>query len=383
MRVEPVESRFRLRQSQVPSVMIHMKNKQVITNLEQVTPEWLTAVLCQNGALTTGQVTRFEANRGGGHWSQNARLTLAYSDDAQGECPARLFLKLVDTNTGNGEYFLPSEVTYYTRDYVALADAPLVRCYDGAYDATQNRYHLLLHDMSETHVAAYDLQPALAHGQALAEALAILHVHWWGRERLQQIGATFHNAAHIRRFVEIGLQGIPHVQHTFGNRLKSHWPHLIQQLFARLPDSLARRSQDTAHFTLLHGDPNPGNMLVPKMAERPLYLIDQQPFAWSLTTWLGAFDLAYVMALYWPIDLRRQLEIPVLRHYHHMLMTRGVPDYTWEQLYDDYRLSVAIMVPVAVEYMRDGGDPDWNEFRYGLIQRTLTACDDLACQQLL
>ena len=89
------------------------------------------------------------------------------------------------------------------------------------------------------------------------------------------------------------------------------------------------------------------------------------------------------MALYWPSDLRRELETHVLRHYHQTLAARGVQGYTWPQLYDDYRLSVALMVPVAVEYMRDGGDPDWNEFRCGLVQRTLTACDELACQQLL
>lgn len=366
-------------------------NKQVITQLEQVTPEWLTAVLSQSSALTTGKVTHFEANSGGGHWSQNARLTLTYSSDAQGERPTNLFLKLVDTNTGDGTFFLPSEVTYYTRDYIDLHDAPLVRCYDGAFDAAQNWYHLLLHDMSETHIAAFDLQPTPTHGQALAEALAILHAHWWGNERLQQIGASFHNTAHIRRFVEIGSPGITHVQAVFGDRLKPHWFELIQQLFVELPDSLATRAQDTTHFTLLHGDPNPGNMLVPKVGERPLrqaqcrplYLIDQQPFDWSLTTWLGAFDLAYVMALYWQTELRRKLELPVLRHYHQTLMARGVQDYAWEQLYNDYRLSVALMVPIAVEYMRDGGDPDWNEFRYGMVQRSLTACDDLDCRQLL
>ena len=355
----------------------------VITHLEQVTPGWLTAVLSQSGALTAGQATSFEANRGGGHWSQNAQLTLTYSDDTQGDCPTCLFLKLVNTDTGNGEFFLPSEVTYYTRDYIGLPDAPLVRCYDGAYDAAQNRYHLLLHDMSETHVAAYDLQPTLAHGQALAEALTILHAHWWGNERLAQFGAAFHDAAHIRRFVEIGLPGIPHAMTVFGDHLKPHWPELIQRLFTRLPDVLAARAQDTTHFTLLHGDPNPGNLLVPKEGERPLYLIDLQPFDWSLTTWLGAFDLAYVMALYWQTDLRRELEIPVLHHYHQTLAARGVQGYAWEQLYEDYRLSVALMVPIAVEYMRDGGDPDWNEFRYGLVQRTLTACDDLECRQLL
>jgi thiamine kinase-like enzyme len=353
-----------------------------ITNLEQVTPEWLTAVLRQSNALAAGKVTSFQANGGGGNWSSNAQLTLTYSENAQGECPIHLFLKMVNTNTGDGEFFLPSEVTFYTRDYIDLPDAPLVRCYDGAHDPAQNRYHLLLDDLSATHKPAYDLQPTLAHGRALAEALAILHAHWWGEPRLAQIGASFHDAAHLRRFIAIAQPGISHVLANFGARLKPHWPEQIGQIFARLPDRLAARAADKTHFTLLHGDPNPGNMLVPKVGERPLYLIDQQPFDWSITTWAGTYDLAYVMALYWETDLRRELETDVLRHYHHALTKCGVHGYSWEQLFEDYRLCVALMVPMAVEYMRDGGDPDWNEFRFGLINRTLTACDDLYCEQL-
>jgi predicted unusual protein kinase regulating ubiquinone biosynthesis (AarF/ABC1/UbiB family) len=42
-------------------------------------------------------------------------------------------------------------------------------------------------------------------------------------------------------------------------------------------------------MTLIHGDPNPGNILVPKVGEQPalsaskgpLFLIDQQPFDWN------------------------------------------------------------------------------------------------------
>ena len=322
-------------------------------------------------------MTRFQANGGGGHWSSNARLSLTYSDDAQGQRPTRLFLKMVNTDLGDGEYFLPSEVSYYTRDYVNLPQAPLVRCYDGAYDPAQHRYHLLLADLSDTHEPAYELQPTLAHGQALVEALAALHAHWWGSELLQQANAALPNAAHLRQFVEVGQAGIPHVNAVFGPELKTHWPDLIVKLFAELPAKLAARAQDTTQFTLLHGDPNPGNLLVPKVGERPLYLIDQQPFDWSITTWAGAFDLAYVMALYWPIETRRELERPLLRHYLQTITQRGVTGYSWQQLYEDYRLCVALMVPVAVEYMRDGGDPDWNWFRYGLVSRTLTAYDDL------
>lgn len=59
------------------------------------------------------------------------------------------------------------------------------------------------------------------------------------------------------------------------------------------------------------------------------------------------------MVLDWETDTRRQLEIPVLRRYHKWLIRRGVPGYSWQQLFSDYRLCVAMCVYVAVEYGRD------------------------------
>ena len=342
--------------------------EQVITSLEQVTANWLTAVLSNSGALTNGAVAAVDMDAGQGNWSTSGTLRLRYTDDAQGERPARLFLKMVDTDTGDGEFFGPSEVTYYTRDYVGVADAPLLRCYDGRYSETLHRYHLLLEDVSHTHIEADEKALTLEYGLALAEGLAVLHAHWWGAGRLAEANAPIHNANHIRRFVEIAEPGVAHVVAQFAHNLKPHWPELLQLLFACLPDELVTRAQDADHFTLIHGDPNPRNILVPRVGTRPLYLIDRQPFDWSLTTWVGAYDLAYVMALYWEGDRRRALEKPVLRHYHETLARRGVQGYTWQQLYDDYRLSVAVTVAVAVEYLRGGGDP-----RPALDTQTLSA----------
>ncbi len=361
-----------------------MSTEQTITQVEQVTPEWLTAVLHQTNALTAGQVVGVESDSGSGNWSQNGRLTLTYSPDAQGECPSHLFLKLVSTDLGDGEFFLPAEVTYYTRDYIDVPDAPLVRCYHAAYDPAQHRYHLLLDDLSATHQAGYDKVPTLAHGQALAEALATLHARWWGPDRWPGSDTAVHPPSHLHRFVTMGAPGIPHVLAQFGAGSCPTGPRKSTTFLPGCRASWRPAPRTPATSPGCTAMPIRGICCCQKRGgERPLYLIDQQPFDWSITTWSGAFDLAYVMALYWPTELRRVLEIPVLRHYQLQLAARGVADYSWAQLHTDYRLCVALMVPVAVEYMRDGGDPAWNNFRFGLVQRTLTAFDDLHCGELL
>ena len=97
---------------------------QVITTPEQITLPWLTRVLEAGGALTSGAVSAFDVDTGRGNWSSNAILHVRYSDGAQGQRPPRLFLKMVETDLDD-ESFGASEVTYYTRDYVDAANAPL------------------------------------------------------------------------------------------------------------------------------------------------------------------------------------------------------------------------------------------------------------------
>lgn len=356
--------------------------EQVITNLEQVTSEWLTAVLRHSGALRQGSVTAFDVDADQGNWSTSGTLRLRYSDDAQGERPPRLFLKMVNTDTGDGEFFGPSEVTYYTRDYVGAMGAPLLRCYDGHFSHSLQRYHLLLEDVSQTHVQAAEKTPTLDYGLALAAGLAVLHAHWWGAQRLAQASAPIHTAEHIRRFVAIAEPGAGNIIEQFAAELEPHWPAAIGDLFARHPQAMMARIGDDNDFTLIHGDAGHGNVLVPRNGYRPIYIIDRQPFDWSLTTWLGVYDLAYAMVLDWDVATRRRLEMPVLRRYHEGLIEQGVRGYSWDQLFDDYRLSVAMGVYIAVEYCRGGINERWIHAWLPMLQRALTACDDLNCSEL-
>jgi hypothetical protein len=353
----------------------------VITSPTEVTIERLTGVLAAAGALTVGAVAAFDADAGGGNWSANAILHLRYSDDAQGERPPRLFLKMVNTDL-DGESFDASEVTYYTRDYVGVAGAPLVRCYDAAYSAELQRYHLLLDDLSPTHVVASSKPITLEYGLALAEGLAALHAHWWGAGRLAEADAPIHDAAFIGRFVAIAEPGAGHILAEFSGQLEPHWPGLMRALYAKHPQALLARAADANGFTLIHGDVNENNVLRPRVGERPIYIIDRQPFDWSLTTWLGVYDLAYALIIDWDTAARRAWEMPVLRRYHDELRQRGVTGYSWDQLYDDYRLMAAMGVYIATEYCRGGVTPRWRRFGPAMLRRVLTACDDLHCADL-
>ena len=355
--------------------------ERVIATLEQVTPAWLTRVLKASGALTAGAVAAFDVDAGHGNWSANAVLYPHYTARARGELSPRLFLKMVNTDLDD-DSFGASEVTYYTRDYLGVAGAPLVRCYDAAYSARRQRYHLLLDDLSPTHVTASTKPPTLEYGLALAEGLAALHVHWWGAARLAEAAAPIHDAAFIRRFVAIAEPGVAHILAAAGDQLEPHWPGLLRDLYARHPAALIARAADANGFTLIHGDVGENNVLVPRRGDRPIYIIDRQPFDWSLTTWLGVYDLAYAMVLDWDIPMRRALEWPVLRRYHDELQQRGVTDYSWERLVEDYRLTAAMTVYVATEYCRDGIADRWWSFGPAMLRRVLTVCDDLHCAAL-
>lgn len=358
----------------------------VITTIADVTAEWLTAVLQRSGSLSRGTVVAFELDEGRGNWSSNARLGLRYSPDVAGERPSRLFLKMTATDLGDGETFGPSEVDYYTRDYIDVPEAPLIRCHDAAWSPSLQRYHILLDDVGETHEEAWARPPTLDYGLALAEAMATLHARWWGEAKLAEAGAPIHSGRFIRDFVAVAEPGLDHIISAAGNELgdalADHWPTTLRRLFARLPQAMIARTAGANGFTLIHGDPGAYNILIPRIGQRPIYLIDRQPFNWSLTTWLGVFDLVYAMVLGWDIATRRTLEMPVLAHYHAQLARRGVGDYGWDRLLDDYRLSIGTAVFIPVEYCRGGLNYGAMKYWLAMLQRSLTAVDDLACAEL-
>jgi hypothetical protein len=354
-----------------------MSQTTLITTRNQITPNWLTTALSNTDALKNGHVAAVTVESSDEReLSTIFRLTLTYSPDAHGSLPTKLVLKLVNTDMQD-EFFGPSEVDYYTRDYLNAPDVPILHAYDALYSEEQRRYHILMDDLSDTHIAAEFKTPTLDYSLTLAEGFAAMHAHWWGKKRLADGHHPIHSPDHIMRFVDINRPGADHIINHAADHLKPHWPDMILDVYAHHPTTMIDRAQNLDSFTVIHADPNQSNILVPRNHHRPIYIIDRQPYNWSLTTWLGVYDLFYATGLRWDVEIRRQLETPMLQHYHAGLIQRGITDYSWEQLYEDYRLCAAMGIYVATGWCRGNFNQRTFDIWMPMLQRTLTAIDDL------
>jgi hypothetical protein len=168
-----------------------------------------------------------------------------------------------------------------------------------------------------------------------------------------------------------------------GDDIDDIWRSRLRLVFSRLVDRHAGRALDSQGITKIHGDLNPGNILVPLHGSSPIFLIDHQPFDWSLECWLGASDLVYAMVLFWETPLRRQLEMPALRHYHESIVERGIVGYSFDRLVDDYRHCIVEAIGAAVEWCVLEDDRErmrWLWTRH--LRRALAAYEDLNCAEI-
>lgn len=352
-------------------------DNQVIVTPEQLDREWLNRVLTRSGELKEGAIREFRVRPLRSDNSSVVILELDYSEDARGERPASLLLKLC-----GGEHspdFGPSEVYYYTRDYVGLADAPLVKCYDAAYSQEQRRYHLLLQDdLTATHATNWDNVAVGAYNLPVAGGLAVLHAHWWGAERLQEMpDSPLPSPTKIQKYLDYNLTGHDSLLVGAGGEFEQTELEMANQILTHHPARMLARATDPRGFTLVHGDTNPGNILSPLSGQGRTYLLDRQPFDWSLTTWLGVSDLAYLLVLWLEPDLRRKLELKVLQHYHQGLLAQGIRDYSWEQLREDYKLVVAQCIYVPTEWCIDEKERTNRRWLWTMqLRRVLQAVED-------
>jgi hypothetical protein len=162
----------------------------VITNVSQVTPEWLTKTLQkQNFADWAHEIsvqTVTCMHRTSTWFADIAFLEVSYFGKETSQAPELLILKISKSDLKSANWLYgKKEVEFYNRIAKEMYDLPLVCCYDAVYLPDSGNSHILLRDLSKTHwQPPHPLPPSRLACELAIDALAQFHVHWWEHPQL-------------------------------------------------------------------------------------------------------------------------------------------------------------------------------------------------------
>jgi len=318
-----------------------------VINETRVTPDWLTGTLLRNGHLKHGSVSRIYLETFHSFFANFYRLAITYSADAAPALPARLILKVPFADSVAALEMGREEVAAYRKLHEAMLGPPLVRCFDAAVESETGYSHLLLEDLSRTHIQGYtpdDISPR--QWELCVEALADLHAFWWESEALgTQVGKLFDDAE-VEKIRKLQEESLAKFFAEMGGELSPEMQKTYSEVNLFLLGFWRRRLTSRRRNTLIHGDAHSWNFLFPKDVQQGrAFMIDLA----TLRARPATNDLAYLMALKWKPDRRARFELSLLRHYHGALVARGVQDFSWEDCLLDYRHSIVthLFTPVV------------------------------------
>lgn len=340
--------------------------------------EHLTEALRRSGALGDGRVSSVVVDSSRGTiLSQIIRLRLSYQGVT--DAPKYVILKTaLPERAGETWNAGRHEVEFYTQVASGMTAHLVPRCFEAHWDPDTKAWHILLEDLSESHLIAteWPLPPTMEQCESILQARARFQAAWWDDPRLGASVGTWLGAEAMDR----NLRNFAEEFTRFTDRIGDRLPRERRDLFERFLDAAPRlvaRYLARHNLTIVQGDAHVWNCFLPRDAGSN----DARFFDWD--RWridTGPDDLAYMMAVHWYPDLRRERERPLLDHFHATLVALGVRGYSRRALDDDYRLSVLwqIMTPV---WQAAYGIPAliwWNN-----LERILLAVDDLNCRDLL
>lgn len=349
-----------------------------LVSTRQATRRWLTDVLQRSVDLHGAKVARVELVDE--RWSATAvraHLAVTYAGGAPAAAPTRLLLKVARSDIDpHLSAFGANEVDYY-RTVGSAPGAVSPACYDAVCAPDAGHWHLLLDDLSATHVGMEPIpSPPLERCHQALDVLARVHAAWWRHPELGRGIGALPTPASFERTLADAASRIDGFAASCNGWLSAERRALLDRVLGALS---MRREQLTGadRLTVIHGDAHFGNVLYPRDADRAAPRVIDWQF-WRVG--LGAGDVAYLVALHWYPERRRRFERGLVERYHRALLRQGVSDYEWEQCWDDYRMAVVFTLLVPIWQSSWRLDPlIWTNH----WERIWLAFDDLDCRQLL
>ena len=337
---------------------------------EDVTSEWLTQILRNNGTLHKATVSSIQIESLGTFSSKLWRLQLEY-DVVEDEAPLTLVLKqpLLASSGRPGSGFA-NEVHFY-RDIAHRLSVHTPRFYFGHVNAATGDAMLLLEDVRD--VVPIDWQRGVTahHARLATEALASLHAAWW--DNVEHLDALPHLAdtAFRSQIAQAYDRGWQASRDYFKANYDGPFITIGDALVGNVEASLVDMGTPA---TILHGDAHFENIVILRQDDTDNVLF----MDWADTRrGLASFDVAVFAVQSYPTPDRRRKEESLVATHAAAVRSAGVHD--WPDPWLDYRRGMLYWVIHMIQNaaLRPGDATSI------VIERYVAAAIDLRIHELI
>ncbi len=364
-----------------------MNKLPIPATMDEVTSEWLTAALRQGGCISHATVTaspRVQIGQGVGILGELARITLEY-DHAEPGAPRTLIAKIPTADPGGREIaqmlgFYEKECRFYSEvgDRVGIRTA---HCYYAGRDPENVQFIILMEDLSGLPIGDQVVGATVDDCRRLVTEVAKLHAKWWNSAELAALDwIPFGNAPIIKFAALAYAQSLEPFLANFGDRLTGEQQEMALKFLPRM-----NPMQDYfvgAPYTLCHGDLRLDNVF---------WGSPDNTSAVTLLDWQiaikarGTYDIGYFMSQSVDPEIRAACEEDLLRDYVLALNDGGVKGYSFDQAWDDYRLTTmfCFTYPVTSCGSIDLANERGLQLATKMLDRSLSAITALKAYEVL
>jgi hypothetical protein len=338
-----------------------------------ITPDSLSQWMRRSGTLPRGAVAdlhvelEFETAI-----SKLVFMTARYSADTPCDLPRRLVVKSPLARSEGGA---DGEAQFYRQLAPALGRPPTARCLAVVEEGDPDAGTVVLEDLRAAHDhPPWPVPPSRRQSEMAVDALARVHARWWESPTLGSSVGQLHTPESLSGMVQGIAARLPGFFDAFGYAMTQDARRTYERVFASSLRPWMRLIEPRA-LTVIHGDAHTWNFLFPRSGEGAAVLIDWQ--LWHVD--VGARDLAFFIALHWYPGRRSELEGPLIHSYHQGLLENGVENYSFDELWMDYRRCVVRNLTIPLIFWSRGMKPEgwWHRLECGLASYRDLDCDEL------